>query len=117
MKVGSDWSLFSGEGSASRANRCEGGQNCEVRPHRSTPRTLSTERDTELVLHSQIDYHALSQALDLQRFKLVDESGVTLAMTRRFGRAPQNDGAFLATRRPPTARAAVRDARLCVWSS
>jgi hypothetical protein len=26
LKVGSDWSLFSGKGSASRANCCEGGQ-------------------------------------------------------------------------------------------
>lgn len=31
------------------------------------------------------------QPLDLQRFKFVDESGVNLAMTRRFGRAPRGE--------------------------
>jgi transposase len=38
-----------------------------------------------------VDYHALIQPLDLQRCKFVDESGVNLAMTRRFGRAPRGE--------------------------
>jgi len=51
----------------------------------------ATERDTERVQQARADYHALIQAFDLQRFKFVDESGVNLAMTRRFGRAPRGD--------------------------
>jgi transposase len=47
----------------------------------------ATDRDTHRVQQAREDYHALIQALDLQRFKFVDESGVNLAMTRRFGRA------------------------------
>jgi transposase len=38
-----------------------------------------------------VDYQALIQPLDLQRFKFVDESGVNVAMTRRFGRAPRGE--------------------------
>jgi transposase len=38
-----------------------------------------------------VDYHALTQPLDLQRFRFVDESGVNLALTRRFGRAPRGE--------------------------
>lgn len=38
-----------------------------------------------------MDYQALIQPLDLQRFKFVDESGVNVAMTRRFGRAPRGE--------------------------
>jgi transposase len=49
----------------------------------------ATERDTERVQQARADYHALIQPFDLQRFKFVDESGVNLAMTRRFGRAPR----------------------------
>jgi transposase len=49
----------------------------------------ATERDTERVQQARVDYQALIQPFDLQRFKFVDESGVNLAMTRRFGRAPR----------------------------
>jgi transposase len=49
----------------------------------------ATERDTERVQQARADYHALIQPCDLQRFKCVDESGVNLAMARRFGRAPR----------------------------
>jgi transposase len=38
-----------------------------------------------------VDYQALIQPCDLPRFKFVDESGVNLAMTRRFGRAPRGE--------------------------
>ena len=51
----------------------------------------ATERDTERVQQARVDYQALIQPFDLQRFKFVDESGVNLAMTRRFGRAPRGE--------------------------
>lgn len=51
----------------------------------------ATERDTQRVQQAREDYHALIQPLDLQRFKFVDESGVNLAMMRRFGRAPRGE--------------------------
>jgi hypothetical protein len=51
----------------------------------------ATERDTERVQHARADDQALMQPFDLQRFKFVDESGVNLAMTRRFGRAPRGE--------------------------
>jgi transposase len=38
-----------------------------------------------------VDYQALIQPLDLRRCKFIDESGVNLAMTRRFGRAPRGE--------------------------
>lgn len=51
----------------------------------------ATERDTERVQQAREDYQTLIQPLDLQRFKFVDESGVNLAMARRFGRAPRGE--------------------------
>jgi hypothetical protein len=51
----------------------------------------ATERDTQRVQQAREDYHALIQPLDLERFKFVDESGVNLAMTRRFGHAPRGE--------------------------
>jgi transposase len=51
----------------------------------------ATERDTERVQQARVDDQALTQPFDLQRFTFVDESGVNLAMTRRFGRAPRGE--------------------------
>jgi transposase len=51
----------------------------------------AAERDTARVQQARADYHALIQPFDLQRFKFVDESGVNVAMTRRFGRAPRGE--------------------------
>jgi transposase len=51
----------------------------------------AAERDPERVQQARADYQALMQPFDLQRFKFVDESGVNLAMTRRFGRAPRGE--------------------------
>jgi hypothetical protein len=36
-------------------------------------------------------YHALSTTFDLQRVKFIDESGINLAMTRLYGRAPRGE--------------------------
>ena len=37
-------------------------------------------------------YRDLSATLDLRRVKCMDESGINIAMTRLYGRAPQNSG-------------------------
>jgi hypothetical protein len=41
------------------------------------------------VQQARADYQQLIAALDVRRLKFVDESGVNLAMTRRYGRAPR----------------------------
>ena len=51
----------------------------------------ATQRDTARVPQARVDYQALIQPLDLRRCKFIDESGVNLAMTRRFGRAPRGE--------------------------
>jgi transposase len=48
----------------------------------------ASERDTPRVQQARRDYRRRITALDLQRLKFVDESGVNLAMTRLYGRAP-----------------------------
>jgi hypothetical protein len=48
----------------------------------------ASERDTPSVQQARADYRVLIAPLDVQRFKFVDESGVNLAMTRLYGRAP-----------------------------
>lgn len=47
----------------------------------------AAERDTERVQTLRTAFRATVQHLDVHRLKFVDESGVNLAMTRRFGRA------------------------------
>jgi transposase len=39
-------------------------------------------------------YRALSATLDLQRVKFIDESGINLALTRLYGRAPRGERAL-----------------------
>jgi transposase len=51
----------------------------------------AAKRDTDRVQQARADYQALIQPLDCQRFKFIDELGVNLAMTRRFGRAPSGE--------------------------
>jgi transposase len=51
----------------------------------------ASERDAERVQQARAAYHGEIAALDPQRFKFIDESGVNLAMTRRYGRAPQGE--------------------------
>jgi DNA-binding transcriptional regulator YdaS (Cro superfamily) len=46
-------------------------------------------RDTDRVRQARADYQARIAPLEACRFKFIDESGVNLAMTRRFGRAPR----------------------------
>jgi transposase len=47
----------------------------------------AAERDTERVRTLRATFRATVHALDVHRLKFVDESGATLAMTRRYGRA------------------------------
>jgi transposase len=49
----------------------------------------AAERDTPRIQQARADYRQLIAALDIQRLKFVDESGVNLAMTRLYGRAPR----------------------------
>jgi transposase len=51
----------------------------------------ASERDTARVQQARAIYHQRITALDLQRLKFVDESGVNLAMTRVYGRAPAGE--------------------------
>jgi transposase len=48
----------------------------------------ASERDTPRIQQARQDYRQQITALDLRRLKFVDESGVNLAMTRLYGRAP-----------------------------
>jgi transposase len=50
-----------------------------------------SERDTERVQQTRADYQETVATLDPQRFKFIDESGVNLAMTRLYGRAPRGE--------------------------
>jgi transposase len=51
----------------------------------------ASERDTERVHQARAAYQADIAALAPQRFKCIDESGLNLAMTRRYGRAPKGE--------------------------
>ena len=51
----------------------------------------ASEQDTERVQQARAGYQEEVAALDPQRFKCIDESGVTLAMTRLYGRAPRGE--------------------------
>lgn len=45
------------------------------------------------VKQARCSYRQEVSLLDLNRFKFIDESGVNLAMTRLYGRAPRGEGA------------------------
>jgi transposase len=51
----------------------------------------ASERDTERVQQARSDYQEEIAKLDLKRFKFIDESGVNIAMTRLYGRAPRGE--------------------------
>jgi transposase len=51
----------------------------------------ASERETPRVQHARTAYRQRIAALDLRRLKFVDESGVNLAMTRLYGRAPTGE--------------------------
>jgi transposase len=51
----------------------------------------ASERDTPRVQQARALYQQRLPALDLERLKFVDESGVNLAMTRLYGRAPTGE--------------------------
>jgi len=49
------------------------------------------ERDTERVQQARVAYTEEIAALDPQRLKFTDDSGVSLAMARLYGRAPRGE--------------------------
>lgn len=51
----------------------------------------ASERETPRVQQARALYQQQITALDLRRLKFVDESGVHLAMTRLYGRAPAGE--------------------------
>jgi transposase len=51
----------------------------------------ASERDTARVQQARADYRELIAPLDREHLKFIDESGVNLAMTRRYGRAPRGE--------------------------
>jgi transposase len=51
----------------------------------------ASERDTPRVQQARAIYQQRITALDRQRLKFVDESGLNLAMTRLYGRAPTGE--------------------------
>jgi transposase len=48
----------------------------------------AAERDTPRVQQARLTYGEQVAAVDIERLKFVDESGVNLALTRLYGRAP-----------------------------
>jgi transposase len=51
----------------------------------------ASERDTPRVQQARARYWQLIAARDARRLKFIDESGVNLAMTRMYGRAPKGE--------------------------
>jgi transposase len=51
----------------------------------------ASEQDTERVQQARAAYQEDIAALNPERFKFIDESGVNLAMTRLYGRAPRGE--------------------------
>jgi transposase len=51
----------------------------------------AAERDTPRVQAERALYRDLSATLDLHRVKFIDESGLNIAMTRLYGRAPRGE--------------------------
>jgi transposase len=54
----------------------------------------ASERDIPRVQAERRLYRDLSATLDLRRVKCIDESGINLAMTRLYGRAPRGERAL-----------------------
>jgi hypothetical protein len=58
----------------------------------SKKKTLhATERDTPEVKQARQEYRCQAAACPFERLKFVDESGLNIAMTRRYGRAPRGE--------------------------
>jgi transposase len=51
----------------------------------------ASERDTPRVQQARRDWRKVVGEIDLRRLRFVDESGVNVAMTRLFGRAPRGE--------------------------
>jgi len=51
----------------------------------------ASERDTPRVQRARREYQEMMAKLDAKKFKFIDESGVNLAMSRLYGRAPRGE--------------------------
>jgi transposase len=74
------------------------GQRANDVPRAATPRAAAkktslhaSEQGTERVQQARANYQEEVAALDPQRFQFIDASGVNLAMTRLYGRAPRGE--------------------------
>ena len=72
----------------------------------------ASERDTPRVQAERARYRDLSATLDLRRVKFIDESGINIAMTRLYGRAPRGERALACPAELWTERHHPRGARL-----
>lgn len=57
----------------------------------------ASERDTPRVQQARQQYQQAVSRLDLRRCKFIDESGINLALTRLYGRAPRGERAVGST--------------------
>jgi transposase len=85
--------MHRGGGGDRRAGQC-----ADDVPRAPAPRVAAqkkslhaSEQDTERVQQARASYREEVATLDAQRFKFIDESGVNLAMTRLYGRAPSGE--------------------------
>jgi transposase len=82
-------------GSARLARECanDGTHRLTVEAAAQKKSLHADERDTARVQQARAAYQEEIAALDSERFRFIDESGVNLAMTRLYGRAPRGERA------------------------
>ena len=65
----------------------------KARPAAQKKSLHASERDTERVQQARAEYAKALKRLDLKRCKFIDESGINLALTPLYGRAPRGQRA------------------------
>ena len=83
-------------GCTSASRRCT--ERCTASDCRTKKLMLASERNIPRVQAERLHDRDLSAALDLRRVKFIDESGINLAMTRLYGRAPRASACWAAPR-------------------
>jgi hypothetical protein len=53
-----------------------------------------SERDTERVKKLRVEFTQWIKGVEIRRLKVVDESGVNIAMSRLYGRAPRGERVY-----------------------
>lgn len=69
----------------------------DSRPAAQKKSLHASERDTPRVQQARADYRQALKRLDLRRCKFIDESGINLALTPLYGRAPRGERAVGST--------------------